>query len=216
MAQSYPSNLLPEIQVDTNLVSQKRAACAVNGLAAIAQHAMTEATVPELLVAMLDASAATGQTIGGSIHSGKLDRETLYSVADRVLSAGDRALLDEVMRLVDASERARDLLVHGVWGVDEKFADSIVILASDQLWRSSLQIRILNAKGGPDLHEAEALQIAMRESCSIWTNEDLQQVRLQGVRSFTGLIAFKSLIAAESEAERAEHRTTIANLLAQR
>jgi hypothetical protein len=216
MPQSYPSNLPPEIQVDTNLVSQKRAACAISGLAAVAQHAMTEATVPELLVAMLGAGPTTAETIGGSIHSGKLDRKTLYSVADRVLSAGDRALLDEVMRLVDTSERARDQLVHGVWGVDEKFADSIIVLGSDLLWRSSLQFGILNAKGGPELHEAEAVQAAMREGSSIWTVHDLQDARLQGVRSFTGLVAFKKLVEAKSDVERGEHRTTIANLLAQR
>jgi len=213
--QPFPDHLLPNVQIDTAAVLEKRLTCTARGMEAIAQHSMAEGMVSNVLIAMLHADPAPAAAIYGVIRNGKLQRDALMAIAQEVLDAPDRKLFDKVLGLLQSSARGRDQLAHSLWGVDDQFKEEVILVRPDKVWRFSAQEKALNSKGGPSVDEAVQMQKDMREACTVWTAQDIFDVRTRGVRAMTGLIAFSNLVKATDVAEREEHRATITTLLAQ-
>jgi hypothetical protein len=182
---------------------------------AIAQHSMAEGLVSNVLTAMLHADPGPATAIYGTIRNGKLQRDALMAVAEEVLDVDDRKLFDKVLGLLQSSARGRDQLAHYLWSVDEQFPDDIVLVRPDAIWRFSAKEKALNTNGGPSLEEATQMQQDLRDASTVWTVQDILDVRSRGVRAFAGLIAFGQLVKSTAEEERQGHRATITNLLAQ-
>ncbi|MDK8184273.1 MULTISPECIES: hypothetical protein [Sphingomonas] len=215
MPQPYPAHLFPEITVDTAAALEQRTECVARGMAAIAQHSMAESMVSNVLTAMLHADPGPAAAIYGTIRNGKLQRDALMAVADELLPEDDRKLFDKVLGLLQSSARGRDQLAHSLWAVDPKFAEAVILVRPDQMWRFSAEEQRLNGKGGPTLEEAEKMQQDMRAACTVWNVQDMLDVRTRGVRAFAGLIAFGQLLKSKSEVEAAESRQTLDNLFVQ-
>jgi hypothetical protein len=215
MPQPYPKHLFPNVKADSEAIAQSRPECVLNGMAAIAQHSMAESMVSNVLVSMLDANPGPAAAIYGAIRNGKLQREALLAAAGESLSSENQALFGKVLRLLEASARGRDQLAHSIWATDEQFPQGIIMIVPDQMWRFSLQEKVLNAKGGPELTEASQLQQSIRDACTVWSVQDLADVRARGVRAFSGLIAFDLLLKSTDDEAAGEHRKTIETILTQ-
>jgi hypothetical protein len=215
MPKPFPAHLLPDVEIDPGAVLKKRLTCSARGMEAIAQHSMAEAVVSNVLIAMLHSDPAPAAAIYGVIRNGKLQRDALMAIAEEVLDASDRKLFDKVLGLLQSSARGRDQLAHSLWGVDDQFKDEVILVRPDKVWRFTAQEKALNSKGGPSEEEALQMQKDMRDACTVWSAQDIYDVRTRGFRAMAGLIAFGQLVKSTDAAEQDEHRATINTLLAQ-
>lgn len=215
MPQPFPVNKLPMVNVDTLGLQRCRPMHLAAGMMAIAQHSMAEAAVSDILVAMLRAEPGPAAAIYGVIRNGKLQREALLSAGREVLEDTDRSFLDDVLRLVEGAARGRDQIAHSLWGWDDQLPADLVLIKPDHMWRMSAQAKVLNAKGGPELVEAERMQSDMRNACSVWTLTDLYDLRDRSVRAFAGTMAFIAMIKAPDSEAKSKEQTTLQTILAQ-
>ena len=211
--QPYPNYLNPCVTADAAAVATSRTTCFINGMRAIAEHSVAEASVSNILVAMLRADPGAAAAMYGVIRNGKLQRDAMLAAATERVSAPDRALLNDVLRLLDASARGRDKLAHSLWAVDPNFPNDAVLIDPSQIWRFSLRERVLNEAGGPSMEEAENMIASMRAALTIWTAQDCADVALRAVRATTGLIAYSQLLTATGPEQADEHRNTIRTLM---
>lgn len=215
MPQPYPKTSLPLLNISTMELMEKRPIHLMLGQMAIAEHSMVEAAVSNIVVALLPHDPAPAAAIFGTIWNGRQQREALIAAAKLIVDDQDLVRLNSVMALVDTAARGRDKLAHNLWGWDEQFPDMVVLIPPEHMWRFSLQTRVLNDKGGPELKEAEAMQAAMRDACMRYTRQDLEDQRRRSVRAFTAALSFGIMLKATDDAGKAKERETLDNLFAQ-
>lgn len=201
----YPIDQYPMVSVEALEVIRRHPNTALNGLAAIKEQTIIEASLRTVFAALLGDDEAYG--FGDLVQI-----EQKFIAKARVdLSPDDVSLVDQVLSLNARARREARHLADGLWGLDDKFPDRIVVIDFEIYDAFSAMTARLTRRGQPSVEEAVELQNVMRSGCSLWSAEDMAAVKATVTRAFVGTTALGQLLKSP-DGTKDEHRATLRNL----
>lgn len=203
----YPIDQYPMVSVEALKVIQRHPNIALNGLAAIKEQTIVEASLRGIFASLLGDDA---YGFGDLQHV----EEKFIAKARVDLPPDDVSLVDQVLSLIARARRETRHLADGLWGLDDKFPDSIVVMDFEIHEAFTAMTARLGRRGAPTLEEAVELQNVMRSGCSLWSAEDMASVKDIVTKAFVGATALNLLLKSPIEISKNEHRTTLKNLFA--
>lgn len=211
MSRPYPEGKLPQV-TNENLAARRPAHLSL-GMLAINQYTMVEAQVSLLLTDMASADPVPLAAIYGELRQGQLQARALRAVAKVTLVDADNDLLNRLMRLIKLASDGRDQLAHRMWMFDEQFPADVVLGDPAMMWVTSHKTRVAGGSGPVQMDQALDIQATMTKGCRLWSMQELEDARVQGVRAVVGLQAFSLMLKATDEAASAEERQKVENVL---
>lgn len=207
MPRTYPSTVLPNVQVDPVNVVSTHPNAALNGLAAINTHAMVEALLLNVFSGLLGRKKAYGF---GSIGE---KEKSFRHVAKVSVDPSDLSRIEWSLDAVAQSRQGRDVLVNSLWATDDKFPDYIVLMDQESLNDTSESI--VAAVEAVKIDEGDAIEIqdTMRSGLSLWDENDMGKARSDAVRAMTAIISSNILLTSSDEMKRSEARQVIDDIM---
>lgn len=213
MAHRYDDTASP--QLTNEKLPAHRPVHLLAGMTVITEYSQVEGHVSMLLTVLAKGDPVPVAAIYGELRQGHIQGRALKAVAELVLSGGDYKLLIKLMKIAKDASDDRDTIAHRIWFYDTDLPNAVVLADPSVMWRTNHEVIVGGGPGKTTDEHALRVQKVMRDSCEIWTLEDLEKARIKSVHAITGLLAFSLMIRQlPTSASYGEERTKVENVIA--
>ena len=175
----------------------------------ISQYAHVEAGIRLVYLAMLGDNPGPAAASFTSLRNARAQHDALMAVAESVLSPSDRAILEAFWKLYVSVGNERNALAHGLWAVDEKQPDALVVVELPGMVHfTALQQKYLDA-GEIGLQQGEESVDLLRKASRLWTVSDLNRLRSRMVSAKQAGITLPIAVAPQTDPAEADKARAI-------